>query len=237
VASLLLQMLHPLAMTGVAQHSLYREDPLGRLARTAAFVRATTFGTHDDARAAFDRVRFVHDHVRGVSDDGVRYSAEDPRLVEWVHVAEVSMFLAASRAYGPRAISSDAADQYVDEMAKIAIELGVISPPRSVAELEVTIEGFQPELRLIDAGREARDFVLRGVSKAPQRRLAHVTLAQGAVGVLPAWARRDLELDYLPLGQHLVVRPSAMALCQALRFAIPPTPYVAIVKPPSTAIT
>ena len=41
VSALLLQMLHPLAMAGVAEHSGYREDPLGRLRRTAAFVAAT----------------------------------------------------------------------------------------------------------------------------------------------------------------------------------------------------
>jgi len=35
VTALLLQMLHPLAMAGVAEHSGYREDPLGRLRRGA----------------------------------------------------------------------------------------------------------------------------------------------------------------------------------------------------------
>ena len=38
VSSLLLQMLHPLAMAGVAQHSRYRDDALGRLEQTATFM-------------------------------------------------------------------------------------------------------------------------------------------------------------------------------------------------------
>ena len=41
-SALLLQTLHPLAMAGVADHSGYRDDPLGRLRRTAQFV-----GHHD----------------------------------------------------------------------------------------------------------------------------------------------------------------------------------------------
>jgi uncharacterized protein (DUF2236 family) len=43
-AALTLQSLHPLAMAGVADHSQYHEDPLGRLRRTARFVAGTTFG-------------------------------------------------------------------------------------------------------------------------------------------------------------------------------------------------
>ena len=45
LSALLFQMLHPLAMAGVAQHSQYRTDPLGRLERTATFLGTTTFGT------------------------------------------------------------------------------------------------------------------------------------------------------------------------------------------------
>ena len=222
IASLLLQMLHPLTMTGVAQHSRYREDPLGRLARTAAFVRATTFGSVAEANEALERVRSVHSRVSGVADDGRTYSANDPHLVEWVHVAELSMFLAASRAYGPRVVTERDADRYVDEMARIASELGVQHPPRAEREMLSRLEGYRPELHLIEAGREARDFVLRGVSQAPQRRLAHTTLAQAAVGVLPAWARRGLDLDDGSIVQRIAVRPGAMALCLALRFAVPP---------------
>src|SRR5215213_5295543 len=36
--ALFLQTLHPLAMAGVADHSDYRHDPLGRLHRTGDFV-------------------------------------------------------------------------------------------------------------------------------------------------------------------------------------------------------
>ncbi|MDQ2636278.1 MAG: DUF2236 domain-containing protein, partial [Actinomycetota bacterium] len=46
--ALLLQSLHPLAMAGVAEHSDFRNDPWGRLARTSTFLAVTTFGTADD---------------------------------------------------------------------------------------------------------------------------------------------------------------------------------------------
>ncbi|MEI7479094.1 MAG: oxygenase MpaB family protein, partial [Actinomycetes bacterium] len=45
VASLFLQSLHPLAMAGVADHSDYRQDPLGRLQRTANYVGTVTYAS------------------------------------------------------------------------------------------------------------------------------------------------------------------------------------------------
>src|SRR5215204_1144573 len=60
VRALYLQALHPLAMRGVMQNSDFREDPWGRLMRTAAFVGVTTYGPRPDAEAAGARVRRIH---------------------------------------------------------------------------------------------------------------------------------------------------------------------------------
>src|SRR6186997_2458497 len=60
LAALLLQSLHPLAMAGVDQHSGYRGDPWGRLARTSRFLAVTTYGPAADARRQIAAVRAVH---------------------------------------------------------------------------------------------------------------------------------------------------------------------------------
>ena len=102
MSALLLQTLHPLAMAGVADHSSYQEDPFGRLRRTAHFVGTTTFGTDGQAEAAIAQVRRVHRRVKGIAPDGRPYSADDPDLVTFIHVAEVWSFLESSRRFGPR---------------------------------------------------------------------------------------------------------------------------------------
>ena len=45
VRALLLQTMHPLAMAGIAEHSAYRTDPMGRLWRTSEYVGTTSFAT------------------------------------------------------------------------------------------------------------------------------------------------------------------------------------------------
>lgn len=222
LSALLLQMLHPLAMVGVAQHSNYREDPLGRLERTASFLGTTTFGTIAESRAAIERVRRVHARVWGVAPDGRTYSAADPELLTWVHVAEVSSFLAASRVYAPVAPTADEADAYLAQMAKVAIALGAVDVPRSTDELDAYFAAVRPSLRLTAEARTARNFVLRGVGRWPHEIATYGLLVGAAQGVLPGWARRQLRLPTVPAGDLLAVRPSVRLLSQAFRWVAAP---------------
>ena len=68
--ALMMQSLHPVAMWAVAEHSGYRGDMWGRLARTSTFLAATTFGAATDAEQAVATVNRIHEHVRGTMPDG-----------------------------------------------------------------------------------------------------------------------------------------------------------------------
>jgi len=224
LASLLLQMLHPRAMAGVAQHSNYREDPLGRLERTAMFVGMTTFRSTNDAHEAIERVKSIHRQVVGTTSDGEPYSADDPDLLTWVHAAEVSSFLAAAIAFGGRPLSLAERDAYVDEMARVALALGAIDVPRTVADLEAYFEGMRPHLRLTPEARDARNFVLLGVHHWPHEVATYGVLLAAAQSVLPSWARRQLRLPGFPGVDRLAIRPAALTLSHAMRWvAIPPS--------------
>src|SRR5512140_3270038 len=78
--ALLLQALHPVAMDAVDQHSDFRDDPWGRLARTAEYIGVTTYGTTSAAMLAGSRVRAVHARITGHTSTGVEYQADDPQL-------------------------------------------------------------------------------------------------------------------------------------------------------------
>ncbi len=220
LSALLFQMLHPLAMAGVAQHSNYRSDPLGRLERTAGFLGTTTFGTRDEARSAIERVRRIHSGVRGIAADGRPYSAGDPDLLTWVHAAEVSSFLAASRVYAPIRPTAAEEDDYLDQTAQVALTLGAAEIPRSRVELDDYFVQVRPRLRLTADARTARNFVLRGVGRWPHELATYGLLVTAAQGVLPTWARRQLRLPALPAGDLLAVRPSARLLGTAFRWVM-----------------
>lgn len=223
VRALLFQTLHPLAMAGVAEHSDYEADPLGRLHRTAQFMGVTTFGSTAQAEQAVQMVSSIHDRVRGVSPDGHPYSANDPRLLAWVHATEVDSFLSAFRRYGRKNISDAQADQYVAEMATIGEMLGMTSAPRSVDELQAELDGFRGELATTKQSREA----LRFITFAPLPmavRGPYGVLYGAAAGLLPKWARRMLRIPRLPIAERLAVQPVASALTTTLSWALGPSP-------------
>jgi uncharacterized protein (DUF2236 family) len=189
IRSLYLQALHPLALAGVDTHSTYREDPFGRLQRTGAYLAATTYGSAELAQQTVDAVRVMHRRVQGTASDGRAYSAQDPRLLEWVHVALVDSMLSAYLHLGREGVID--ADAYVADMALVGERMGVVDPPRSQAELAECFAGFLPELRVDDLVHRTHSFV----TNAPlplALRPGYRVLARAAWATQPDWALQML---------------------------------------------
>lgn len=222
--ALLFQSLHPLAMAGVAQHSDYRRDPWGRLQRTADFLAATTFGPASQAEQAVDRVRRVHRRVEGVAPNGEPYSANDPHLLEWVHIAELDSFLAAHDRYGDEPLVGDERDRYVADAAVVARALGVIDPPDTEARLRDRLAEFRPELRGTSEARAAARYLLLQPPLPLPARVPYGLIAGAAVALMPTWTRLPLRLPWLPVSEALALRPAGELVTRTLRWAIPPSP-------------
>jgi uncharacterized protein (DUF2236 family) len=218
--ALLLQSLHPLAMAGVAQHSDYRGDPWGRLQRTSTFLAVTTFGTATDAQRAVDKVRGIHRRVRGQAPDGREYRADDPHLLEWVHIAEVDSFLQAYQLYGAAPLDQAGRDDYVADTARVAAALGVLDPPRTEADLRTRLAGYRSELCSTEAAREAARFLLITPPLSLLARAPYGVLAASAVSMLPPWARLPLRLPYLPPLEATAIRLSGRVLVSGIRWAL-----------------
>lgn len=218
--ALLLQSLHPLAMAGVAEHSDYRGDPWGRLQRTSTFLAVTTFGTATDAQRAVDRVRGIHRRVHGTAADGRPYRADDPHLLEWVHIAEVDSFLLAHQRYGAEPLDPAGRDAYVADTARVAEALGVPDPPRTEAELSQRIRDFRSELRGTPAARDAAKFLLVTPPLPLLARAPYGVLTAAAVAMLPAWARLPLRLPYAPALEATGIRLAGTVLVGGIRWAM-----------------
>ena len=224
IRAVLLQTMHPAAMTAVAEHSGYRGDMWGRLARTSRFIATTTFGTDQHAQQAVDAVRAIHDRVTGTLPDGTPYAASDPHLLLWVHVAEVDSFLAAHQVYGKRPLDQAGRDHYVAQTATVASRLGVVDPPTCEADLRDAVEYFRPELEATDHARDAVSFLVWHPPLPLSARPAYGALVAAAIGLMPVWTRRPLRLPWLPVGERTVVRALGTAATGTIRWALKPPP-------------
>ncbi len=228
--ALLMQSAHPLAMAGVAEHSDYRRDPLGRLNRTAQFVGITTYADTPQAEAAVKAVRKVHRRVKGVAPDGRPYSAGDPHLLAWVHLTEVDSFLAAYQRYGTLPLSADNADRYVAESRVVARRMGVKRPPGSVAELRDQIDRYADELAATPQSRAAVRFLAIPRALPIPARPTYGVLLAAAVALLSPELRSLHRLPLLPGSDTLAIGPAARVVVRALGWVLAPPPGVAVAR-------
>lgn len=193
LAALMLQTLHPAALAGVYDHSNFRQDLVGRLRRTTAFVGATTYAPTEAAQRMIARVRAIHARVRGVTADGQAYAADDPALLTWVHVTEVSSFLQGYRRYHREDLPARLVDRYFDESRRIAEALGARQVPASAAEVEQYLHQIRPQLRFDARSREVLDILTRIRLPVPLAGPSRGLFLGAAVALLPDWALAMLD--------------------------------------------
>lgn len=216
--ALLLQSLHPLAMAGVANYSDYRQDPWGRLQRTADFLAATSFGPADEAEKIVNRVKSVHVKVNGTASDGRTYSATDPHLLKWVHVAEIDSFLWTYQKFSRAPLDQAGRDGYVFDAAFVARAVGVVNPPETEAQLRETINSYRPELRSTKESRDATKYLLFKPPLPGAAKVAYWLLITATIATLPIWTRRPLRLPYIPIFERLLLRPLGWLMTGAIRW-------------------
>ena len=144
IRALLMQAAHPAALTGVAEHSAYDTDPLGRLERTTRWLTITSFGSTEAIEIEARRVREMHKRVSGTfttkSGGKSAYSATDSRYLLWVHCAFTESFLRVHEEMGYEL--PQGGDQYVREWSRSAEPLGLQSAPMTKQELSDMLADF-----------------------------------------------------------------------------------------------
>jgi uncharacterized protein (DUF2236 family) len=228
IRALLTQALHPGVLAGVVEHSDYRADPLARLAGTIRWIFTVTYGDTTAARRACAWVRRRHLPVEGeyVSAAGTfeHYSANDPALAEWVHIAFTDAFLRTYEALaGP---VPGGADRYVDEWAVAGELMGVADPPRTAAALEARIDAYDAA-GLLAGGPRLDDVVafLRRPPLDPLLRPGYSVLFNAVLATMPQRRLDLLGLSRPRLGPvPLPVTGAAKATLAVVGRALDPMP-------------
>lgn len=196
IRALLVQAAHPEVAAGVADHSRYREDPLGRLSRTSAYVTATTFGAMPEVEKAVSIVRRAHQPVRGQSHRNIEYTANAPDLAAWVHNVLTDSFLQAYETFGEQPLTAADRDQFVLEQARIGRLLDAAPIPETAADLRSWIHRH-PALAASPGMRETVEFVRS--PPLPRTVLpAYRLMAQAAAATIPPEVSDLLGLRKVP---------------------------------------
>jgi uncharacterized protein (DUF2236 family) len=221
IRALLMQALHPGSLTGVANHSRYEQDALGRLAGTIRWLTVTTFGSHAAVAGEAQRVNRMHKRVTGEyttsSGEERPYRAADPDLLLWVHIAFMESFLRCHQMYAWREIPGGA-DAYVRLWAKSVEPIGLSAAPMDESQLIAEIERYKSEL--VDT--EKTLDVVKFIKRPPLPVLARPVywlLFEAAVVSLPTEFRALLGLKAKP---RWIIQPLTRGVLRLIRFAIGP---------------
>lgn len=217
IRAMLVQAAQPEVAAGVSQHSRYRQDPLGRLSRTSAYVTATAYGAMPEVHAAVRIVNTRHRGVVGRSHRGRPYAAAAPQLAAWVHNTLVDSFLVANQQYGPERLSCREADRFVAEQVAVGRLLGADPLPTTAAALSEWICGH-PGLAPSPGQREAIEFLRRPPLPLPMR-IAYGFLYRAAVATVPPTIRDVIGVNRTP-GDVLFGR----MVTHGLRVTLGPSP-------------
>lgn len=217
IRALLVQAAHPEVAAGVADHSRYRNDPLGRLSRTAAYVTATAFGAVPEVEHAIATVRRRHRPVQGLSHRAEPYDADAPDMAAWVHNSLAESFLVAYEVYGAQPLTPADADRYAQEQARLGALHHASPLPETAPELARWI-AEHPALAPSPGQQEAIDFLRRpplpfGV------RLVYGFLFRAAVATLPPRIREVIGVRARP-----GAAPVGRLITSALRFTLGASP-------------
>jgi uncharacterized protein (DUF2236 family) len=197
--ALLLQVAHPLVGAGVEQHSTYKTEPWRRLHRTLTTVLKIAFGDRETSERAAARLRRRHDYVKGQSEEGVPYDAQDPELLLWVWATLVDTSLVLyERCLGP--LGTADRDRFYEEQKRFAYACGVpegACPHRHGDFRQYFEQILAGELRVTRAGRDVADSIVRPPVPAPLRPL----FTPGALvtaGLLPPALREQYGFRWGP---------------------------------------
>lgn len=188
-----LQAAHPQVARGVARHSKFREDGVGRLRRTLDAVYRVAFGGAGEVEAVRHATARAHRAVRGEG-----YDAFDPAAQRWVLATLVMASATAYRRF-VAPLSEAELDGLVSDYALFGTVFGLAEAPRDW-------RGFRGEWdAMTNSGELGSDPLCGEVARAVLAPRAPVVMRMAAplwqalaAEMVPAGLRTRLKLDPAP---------------------------------------
>jgi uncharacterized protein (DUF2236 family) len=233
-AAVILELAEPAVRAGVWEHSSFRKDPLNRLKRTGLAAMISIYGARSVAEPMIARVVRMHASVQGMTAAGIRYSANDPRLLSWVHATAAFGFAEAYSQYA-QPLSAQNLNDFYREGAAVSRLYGAIDTPRSVMDMQALFELMRSSLAPSPIIFEFLRIMRETAALPRPLRWLQPMLLHAAVELIPEWLRKSLGLsEYYGLRGHerrlvkwagasadRIVLPSSPAVQSCVRLGLP----------------
>jgi uncharacterized protein (DUF2236 family) len=196
----------------------------------------SVYGARSVAEPMIARVVRLHASVEGTTAAGIRYSANDPRLLTWVHATAAFGFAEAYSQY-VLPLSTQNLNDFYREGAPVSRLYGAIDAPRSVTEMQALFESTRSRLAPTAIIFEFLRIMRETPAFPRPLRWLQPLLLRAAVELIPEWLRVALSLsEFYGLRGHerrlvkwagafadRIVLPTSPAVQSCLRLGLPMT--------------
>lgn len=169
--ALLLQNAHPWITQGIDEHSVVREDALGRARRTFQHVFTMTYGSMPQVMRSANQVHAIHEAIEGEIDydagafkRGTEYRANEINAMIWVH-ATLWETLAMMYEQLKGKLTDEQREQFYQETKLFAMLFGIPEDalPQDWNEFIAYNEAMwaSPQLTVTDATIQLRDDLFK----------------------------------------------------------------------------
>ncbi len=204
----ILQLMHPGLGAGVIEHSAFFTEPWDRIIRSLPEILGVVYDG-PDAEATGHRVRDYHRRIKGVDDQGRRYSALAPETFWWAHATfQFSVEQVADRFDGHELRATEREQLYregVEWYRRYGVSMAPVPPDRAAwgAEWErcctEVLEMTVAAERAIDMALHEKVTDMPGLpwwSVPIQREIITPLFRLTAIGGLPAAVRQRFDIPW-----------------------------------------
>ncbi len=193
MAAVILELAEPAVRTGVWRHSTFLADPMGRLRRTGLAAMVTVYGARSVAVPMIEGVVRMHARVVGETPAGESFTANDARLLTWVHAtASYGFGEAYSRYVAP--LSPRELDALYREGLPASHLYGAVDAPGSETERRELFDSMRGRLEASEIVFEFLRIMGRTRALPAPLRWLQPVLVRAAVDMIPDWVRECLGL-------------------------------------------
>jgi uncharacterized protein (DUF2236 family) len=208
MAAVILELAEPAVRTGVWKYSTFLTDPMGRLRRTGLAAMVTVYGARSIALPMIEGVVRMHARVAGETPAGEAFTANDPRLLTWVH-ATASFGFGEAYSHYVAPLNPHELDALYREGAPASLLYGAVNAPVSGTELRALFDSMRGRLEASEIVFEFLRIMCRTRALPAPLRWLQPLLVRAAVELIPEWVRECLGLTAahgLRSSQRLIVR-------------------------------
>jgi len=208
ICAVLLEFADPRIRSGVWDHSIFKQDPLGRAQRTGTAAMVGTYGPQEAARRVIQGVNNMHARVQGTTPNGIAYDARDTELLDWVSATARYGFVMAYHHF-VKPLSDDDMQRYFKEGEVVAGLYGVKTHVRSLADFDSMMHALEPYFEAHEINSEFLEIMRSGRATDSLPKSIQTAIAHAAIDILPPMVREKLQLGAaydLTLWQRWLVR-------------------------------